>query len=104
MSDLLIKNIELPEEGLDFIAIDKDGHVYYPIFKDREKRDTEAIVLADHGDLIERDSLFRYDCIKPKDSVGREQHDTLAGYEVYDMIENAPVIIPSNREGQNYGG
>ncbi len=56
MSDLLIKNMELPEDGLYEVTICGSGRVFYhPLGEPDKSKKTEAIELPTHGDLIDGD-------------------------------------------------
>lgn len=80
--DILIKNIKLPEDGLYEVTICGSGRVFYhPLGKPDKSKKTEAIVLPDHGDLIDRDALWG---------------STMCPYITKKPLFDAPVVIPKS--------
>lgn len=65
--------------------------------KDVEPTDYPFIELPDeHGDLIERDAVLESDPLFFAPKYGgdhRRNYDTMMGYEIGDMLREAPVVL-----------
>ena len=101
MADILIHGISMPRERDHLtITINADGTVqplvdmYCPII-------AHAVELPEHGDLIDR-VAFRAEMDKhyPFDHGTQRRHGEAdkAKSTVINMLANAPVIVPSNKE------
>lgn len=92
MSDILIKNIELPEAGSLVLYVQQDGTVIIPY--DYTVRfhppvmKTTAIGLPEHGDLIDRNEL-------PLTWITDHKLDGHTVVEFED-VKNAPVIVEAS--------
>ena len=94
MADILIHGISIPRERDHLtITINADGTVqplvdmYCPII-------AHAIELPEHGDLIDRDA-FREEneYYLHREFINPKYEDTLD-----DLLKDAPIIVPSNKE------
>lgn len=95
-----IKGMEMPKEG-DLIVIRPDGKAYYVSANPQNAYEGEAVPVPPHGRLIDADALLE-----------SEQGYTIPNYNsdgyVADLegaytevqIENAPTIIPADKEGE----
>lgn len=85
MPDILIR-MEMPKDEPLRIFMDANGQVlvdrgvYYDEF--------EAVELPPHGDLIDRDALGEFPF----------NMSFCDGYEADEWVQNAPVIIPADKE------
>jgi len=93
--EILIKGMEMPKGDDDVkIIIYSDGSVHRIIgWAISEKTKAKAIEIPEHGDLIERDKLLKFDNISYVDT----------GYWMTDyeavkisVIKNAPVIVEAS--------
>jgi hypothetical protein len=88
MSDLLIKNVELPPSNKQLLlCVSSDGTVYSSVIGSLSFTETKAALIPPHGDLIERDwmreAFYRY---------------AKTGGVLYDLADKAPAIIPASEE------
>lgn len=107
--DILIKNMEMPKSCMacNFTHICKairklerknaSQKKMYEAFVGR-LTDCPLVALPSHGDLIDRDALIKdswasYMLKKKNDDSSRAQYDTLMGYEIRNLIEDAPTIV-----------
>ena len=95
MADILISGIEMPKIGKITLDIYYNGEIF-------EKRGSERIgyakatELPPHGDLIERDAVLESDPLFFAPKYGgdhRRNYDTMMGYEIGNMLRDAPVIV-----------
>ena len=87
---VLIKGVEMPENGSCIqIVIDDDGKVYPSVEKCILKMGSiaKAVPVPPHGDLIDRDALF-----KKCEFVCTDDDEDIRAVR-YSIIESAPTII-----------
>jgi hypothetical protein len=93
---VLIKGMKMPKKGtyIDIVILDDGTVVCY----DDDKKIGEAVELPDHGDLIDRDEL-RKSLIDEGETVGIDGFsiDGVTADDVCYAIENAPVVIPTEK-------
>ena len=100
---ILINGMEMPktESEVLIIAIKSDGSVYpvridgdgQPmVFPNEEMKNCAVPVQEPHGDLIERNALF-----KKCEFVCTDDDEDIRAVR-YSIIENAPTIIPASKE------
>ena len=88
MSDILIRNIEMPPKG-QMLVIFPDGTIYVCFNGMREHlAQTKAVPVPPHGDLIDRDAL------KTKHHWTDDYYET--EYVEVEDIDAAPVIISAS--------
>ena len=88
MSDILIRNIEMPPKG-QTLVIFPDGTIYVCFNGMRERlAQTKAVPVPPHGDLIDRDAL------KTKHHWTDDYYET--EYVEVEDIDAAPVIISAS--------
>lgn len=88
MADILIKNMEMPEEGFVRMMLWHDGGVAIEVSpKNYEQLEDKAVELPPHGDLIDKEELIRklrtYNWVK-------------CGTDVMTVIENALVVLEAS--------
>ncbi len=97
MSDLLIKNIELPKEMKDSYCLFVTPYNVAE-FNDRgldpDKPRHDVIVLPDHGDLIDKHGLLEK-LRELVNEVGVLDGETDTK-KVLEIVENAPVVLPKS--------
>lgn len=100
MSDLLIKNINMPKSCLGELTGKNDCPIVgiCPVFlktpfevKEKEcwNRRLDGCLLVEvkpHGELIERDKILEY----------IEDHETLNIGTLYDVIQDAPTVLEAS--------
>ena len=89
MSDLLIKNVELPPSNKQFLlCVSSDGTVYSSVIGSLSFVETKATLIPPHGDLIDRDALMK----------GEGRYIISFGKEGIDVAEinRAPTVIPAS--------
>lgn len=110
---ILIKGIEMPQEGFVEVLIRDDGTVqqtgqsyridgtdYYTPYVGEMPVMYEAVPVPPHGRLV--DARYIRDAIIQKwtDKAG-DSHMYKCGMEdAYEVIRNAPTIIPASEEGE----
>ena len=91
MSDILIKNMELPKEGGLVIEITKHGQVAQ-LFKDGSllRKGVKAIELPPHGELVDRSKMkgAMYEIMQ------FPVEEACAMYE--ELIEEAPTVLEAS--------
>lgn len=88
--DILIKNIGgLPEDGDLTLTITPKGEIILGgcIFTSNFGKEVKAVALPEHGDLIDRDKLY-----KDTEGIGDYCYDPSFG-ELCDALYEAPVIV-----------
>ena len=101
---IYLPNMEMPktESEVLIIAIKSDGSVYpvridgdgQPmVFPNEEMKNCAVPVQKPHGDLIERNALF-----KKCEFVCTDDDEDIRAVR-YSIIENASTIIPASKEG-----
>lgn len=86
MSDLLIKNIDLPEVGKPYLLhVAHDCKVYVMVADEPNWSEAKAVSIPPHGDLVDREWM-------------REAFNKYAktGGVLYDLADKAPTIIPAS--------
>ena len=92
MPDILIRGMDMPKNEPLRLIINPNGKAtvdrgeYYDEF--------EAVVLSEHGDLVEADHLRTIAYVRGK------KYGCVAFVDPID-IAIAPVIVPSNKENKN---
>lgn len=93
MSDILIKNMEMPKScfACFFCEINDHGNLVCdrtgkrcPSSKVRQ--DCPLVEVKSHGELIERDKILEY----------IEDHETLNIGTLYDVIQDAPIVLEAS--------
>ena len=103
---LYIKDMKMPktESEVLIIAIKSDGSVYpvridgdgQPmVFPNEEMKNCAVPVPEPHGDLIERNALF-----KKSEFVCTDDDEDIRAVR-YSIIENAPTVIPASEEKED---
>lgn len=87
MSDILIKDVEIPNDGTVTLILHPNGDVYFGTAIKDIKIGT-AIELPPHGDLIDRNEL-PLTCIT---DYKLEGHSVIE----FEDVLNAPVIVEAN--------
>lgn len=78
MSDVLIKNIDLPEAGKPYLLhVASDGKVYVMVADEPGWSETEAISIPQHGRLIDADDLILF-------------------LDAKRVLDAAPTVIPAS--------
>lgn len=101
MSDILIKNIDPPKNVGLLLNISTWGQVLIGYATSRgisflPVASSYCVEIPEHGDLVDRDYLLAMIdlLLSTAKNIGRENK----GLEIFKKeIENAPVILPSNR-------
>lgn len=98
MSDVLIKNIEIPKDNKRLaLFIDKDGEV--SVFDGNEfVRITDAIEVPTHGRLIDVDKLLKE---HPRISSKYPSETFYENLEIFNMLSDAPSVIEASKEREN---
>ena len=96
MPDILIPNIKIPEEGYAItIFLFSDGRAQF------QEKTEKAIELPEHCDLIDR-AAFRAEMDNHypfgRGTQRRHGEADAAKSTIINMLANAPVIVPSNKE------
>ena len=101
MSDILIKNMEMPKnDDMNPTAVWIYPNGYAIVFKDNGniKQYTKAVPVPPHGDLIDRNEMFVEFVIEGQKStrykVGEKWE--LNGEEVLRVIQRLPSVIPAD--------
>lgn len=96
MSDLLIRGIGMPTEKPIAVVIHPDGTAYCAEMLagvcTEYLNDCVATPVPPHGDLIERNALF-----KKCEFVCTDDDEDIRAVR-YSIIENAPTIIPAEED------
>ena len=91
MSDILIKNMEMPSERTMF-EVFPDGKVFeiHPNNNARIPTESVAIPVPEHGQLIDRDAV-----LKEYNHVGYmwQEVPRIAHEELVHIVYNAPVVL-----------
>lgn len=115
MSDIVIRGIEMPKDKPLNLSIYPNGEVVLFCIKGRDEYDNEcnygdyehkkiAVELPEHGRLGDLDKLLPesgYDPMMFKPKYGgdhRTQYNTLMGYEILGIVEDAPTILEASNE------
>lgn len=93
MPDILIRGIKIPTSGQCLkLMIHCNGQVV--IDRGTYWDEAEAIELPEHGDLIDRDAFrAENEYYLNREFINPKYEDTLD-----DLLKDAPVIVPSNKE------
>lgn len=92
MSDILIHGMKMPENEPLRLVLNPNGQ----LFNDHGVTFTEyeAVELPEHGDLIDRDAFrAENEYYLYREFINPKYEDTLD-----DLLKDAPVVIPSNKE------
>lgn len=102
MADILIPNMKMPTGEKDFLEIILFGDGSVGLKDDLmgiNKHTDKAIELPSHGRLVDADKILTesgYDPMMFQPKYGgdhRTQYDTLMGYEILGIIEDAPTVV-----------
>lgn len=111
MADILIRGMEMPQEGFVEILIRDDGTVqqtgksyridgtdYYTPYIGEIPVMYEAVPVTPHGDLIDRDKLITHFCTHC--CVDRSLCDVDNGKQCCEVefIKIAPTVIPADKD------
>ena len=110
MSDILIKGMEMPkccDECPMSQLINDNQYAYCHLLKEGTKvgymlRDCPLVEVPPHGRLIDADALLPksgYDPMMFKhkyDGDHRTQYDTLMGYEILGIVEDAHTVLEAS--------
>lgn len=101
MSDILIKNMEMPKERKMFV-IEPDGSVWVQI-KDTSYFCTgsKAVALPEHGDLIDRMELAMNVAKAQEEIKGKDIDPFMLLGDVLRWIALAPTIVEANYGSDN---
>ena len=105
MSGIYIPGVQMPKTCYDCLFQDDE---YFGSIKCRYAKtwgsyssravDCPLIPVPDHGRLIDADALDK--------AIGEEVHEcawdnaSFSGYRVWDLLDDAPTIIPADKEGE----
>ena len=97
MPDILIRGMEMPIEQPVTLILDPSGRVWLPDVK--SSKEYMAKELPPHGDLIDRDALMEIgsDLWVVYDDNGVDEAFGFSN----EVILNAPVVVPEEREGED---
>lgn len=110
MSDILINGMTLPNGTTESIIIGLNQQGVLGAAKSRWngmdweiiEESTDVVVMPPHGRLIDADALLPksgYDPMMFKhkyDGDHRTQYDTLMGYEILGIVEDAPTVLEAS--------
>ena len=105
MTDLLLTNITLPEEGTKRIILNPDGSVQEVNSYNEAVTSTniQTLTLPPHGPLVDSDGLVAVllqgiNLLNRKPQTTRRDSAIEAFLHLIKMVQQAPVIVPEHRE------
>ena len=93
MSGIYIHGLEIPKDEAVGLFVYPNGKVHIWRKQSLVGQEVYAILVPDHGDLIDRDAL---DADLERQDMRTGEYDAV-GFSI-DEIENAPTIIPADKE------
>lgn len=99
-----ISGVEMPKEHPLYITLRPDGSVHVWDSYIGTGHGTQAIFVPEHGELIERDTLskrIKEETINQAEFYADRRHPVVLAYgDCYGKVQNAPTIIPADKEEQ----
>ena len=105
MSDILIKGMEMPEDGVYWCEIGVAGYIATITIHGEERKSFHLVPVPPHGRLIDADALAQQ-YVTAQEQREKDKTDYCNAFMnngepctewwcVEDMLENAPTIIPA---------